>query len=404
MTFIENIASKRMLNHSNNYKFSKIKDLKEYVIKSNPTKSLIDLGIGEPDRTAPQKIGEILKEECLKKENRKYADDGPIEFRIAAAEYLKKLYNVDNIDPYTEILHGMGSKSILSYLPMCFIDNGDYIINTIPGYPILASHTRYLEGHVFNLPLLKENSFLPDINEIPSEVIKKAKLFYINYPNNPTGAIANEAFYRKIIDFGIRNNILIVSDLAYGPLVYDTPPLSILSIDGAKETAVEIHSLSKAYNMTGWRMAFIVGNKKAIELYSKVKQNSDSGQFIPIQRAAIEALKNLPYIEENLERYRRRMIRLVNILSEVGFNIEMPKGTFYCYTKIPKGVKGNILFRDAYDASAYILKKVLISTVPWDDAGSYLRFSVTFEADTLIEEEKIFFEIKKRLENLQLIF
>ncbi|MBS4538706.1 aminotransferase class I/II-fold pyridoxal phosphate-dependent enzyme [Clostridium sp. D2Q-11] len=404
MSFINNIASNRMMNSSNNYKFGKIKDLKRYVINTNPTKTIIDLGIGEPDKAASPIVGEVLKTECLKKENRKYADNGSIDYCIAASEYLKNLYNVDNIDPYTEILHGIGSKSILAYLSLCFIDKGDYIINTVPGYPVLSSYTRYLDGQVYNLPLLKENDFLPNLNKIPNEVSQKAKIFYINYPNNPTGAVANKDFYEEIVSFGLKNNILIVSDLAYGPLVYENSPLSILSINNAKQTSVEVHSMSKAFNMTGWRMAFIAGNKEAIKLYAKVKQNSDSGQFLPIQKASIEALKNPSIIYDNLKRYKRRMINLVNILKDIGFDIEMPKGTFYCYTKIPKGTKNNILFKNAHQASEYILKKALISTVPWDNAGGYLRFSVTFEADSLIEEEKIFFQIKKRLEDLELIF
>lgn len=405
MSLIDNIISNRLKDYTiDDYKFGEIKKLKDLVIKSNPDISLIDLGIGEPDRPADEKITKVLSSECGKKENRKYADNGILDFTVAASNYLKKIYKVDNIDPYTEILHGIGAKTILSYLPLCFIDKGDFIITTIPGYPILSTHTKYLGGKVYNLPLLKENNFLPDIKTVPSKIINSAKLFYVNYPNNPTGQTATKEFYEELIEFGYKNNILIISDLSYGPLVFNEDPISILSIKKSKNTCVEIHSLSKAFNMTGWRMAFIAGNKDAIKLYSKVKQNSDSGQFIPIQKAAIEALNSQNIIENNLIKYKRRMKNLINVLSSVGFDIIEPKGTFYCYSKAPKGTKNGTIFDTAKVASEYILKKAFISTIPWDDAGAYLRFSVTYESNTIKDEITLMKEIKKRLDSLNLIF
>jgi len=338
-------------------------------------------------------------------ENRLYADNGIPEFQEAAARYLENVYHLKGIDPYTNILHGIGSKSILSMIPMCFINPGDITLITTPGYPLIGTYSRYLGGTTYNLPLYKENSFYPDFSSIPKDILKRAKLLYINYPNNPTGQVATREFYKEVVEFAYKNHIIVVSDAAYGPITFDGyKPLSFLSVDGAKEVGVELHSLSKAYNMTGWRLAFIVGDPLAIKAYGTIKDNTDSGQFRAIQKAGIFALNNHNITQRILEKYSRRFDMLIPVLKDIGFAVEKPKATFYCYVPIPKGTRLGKEFQDAEDFSMYLLEKALISTVPWNTPEPYIRFSVTFEAKDEEEERRIINEIKNRLIDLELIF
>ncbi|KXZ39370.1 LL-diaminopimelate aminotransferase apoenzyme [Alkalithermobacter thermoalcaliphilus JW-YL-7 = DSM 7308] len=387
------------------YKFMSIKKAKTDLKEKYPNADIIDLGVGEPDIQADSQVVNTLSLEAGKKENRWYADNGIQEFKDAAVKYLENVYGISNLDPKTEVMHGIGSKSILSMIPLCFINPGDITLTTVPGYPVIANHTRYLGGYVYNLPLYKENNYYPDFTSIPQDILKKAKLLYINYPNNPTGQIASEQFYKEVIEFAYKNDILVVSDASYSALVFDNnKPFSFFCIDGAKEVGVEIYSLSKAFNMTGWRLAFIVGNKRFIDVYADMKSTIDSGQFIAIQKAGICALNNPDITKENCKRYSRRHDLLVEALKEVGFKVEKPKATFYCYAPIPIGTKSGVVFKNAQDASNYILNNAFISTVPWDDAGSFLRFSVTFEADSYEDEKRIINEVKNRLLKLELVF
>ena len=401
----ERLGGKMFSKKTEVYKFVKIKKAKEDAIKMHPHLSLIDLGIGEPDKPADIGVVNTLSLEAGKPENRLYADNGIPEFQEAAAKYLEKIYGLKNINPSTDIIHGIGSKSILSILPMCFINHGDITLTTTPGYPIISTYTRYLGGDVYTLPLYKENNFYPNFSTIPKDILKRAKLLYINYPNNPTGQVATKEFYKEVVEFAYKNNIIVVSDAAYAPITFDgCDPLSFLSVEGAKDVGVELHSLSKGYNMTGWRLAFIVGDPLAIKAYGTVKDNTDSGQFRAIQKAAIYALNNNEISLRNCERYSRRLDLLVSALNEVGFSAKKPKGTFYCYVPIPKGTKSGIIFKTAEEVSDYLIRSSLISTVPWDDAGAYLRLSVTFNANSQAEEIEIIEELKQRLLKLQLIF
>ncbi|SHH25353.1 LL-diaminopimelate aminotransferase [Tepidibacter thalassicus] len=409
MDFFDNKIANRLngvnfFKKSKTYKFEKIKKEKEKIKKSYPNIPIIDLGVGEPDIPAHIEICKTLCSECTKPENRLYADNGIPEFQEAAANFLKKLYNIKNLDPYKNIMHGIGSKSILAMLPLCFINPGDITLATVPGYPILSNYTKFLGGDVYNIPLYKENNFYPDFSKIPKDILKKTKLLYINYPNNPTGQIATREFYEKVVDFAYKNNILVVSDAAYSAIVFDNNHLSFLSVDGAMDVGVEIHSLSKSYNMTGWRLAFIVGNEKIIKVYSNIKGYTDSGQFRAIQKAGVYALNHPEIIKENCLRYSRRFDLLIKALKEIGFDAKKPKGTFYTYVPIPKGTKSGYKFKNAEDASNFILKNALVSTIPWDDAGSFLRISVTFEAKDYEEEKKIINELKNRLKRLKLVF
>jgi len=401
--FAERIGGSKFGKENVIYKFEKIKRAKREAIKNHPGVEILDFGVGEPDDMADKLIRERLKEEVDVWENRGYADNGIEEFKQAAARYMKKVFNV-NVNPEKHILHGIGSKPVLAMFPSIFINPGDVTIMTVPGYPVLGTHTKWLGGEVYNIQLKEENNFLPKLDSIPQDIIKRAKILVLNYPNNPTGACADESFYKEVVAFAKENNIVVVQDAAYSALVYGgKKPLSFLSIPGAMDVGVEIHSLSKAYNMTGWRLAFVVGNELIIKAYGTVKDNIDSGQFKAIQKSGITALDNPQITEKIREKYERRLNKMVKILNKKGFNAKMPGGTFYLYVKAPKKVNG-INIESAEMFSEYMIKEKLISTVPWDDAGSYIRFSATFVAKNIEDEERVLKELEKRLESLKFEF
>ncbi|GJM72228.1 hypothetical protein HMSSN036_44440 [Paenibacillus macerans] len=267
------------------YKFEKIKRAKAAAKKDFPDIELIDMGVGEPDDMADPGIVAKLAEEAAKRENRGYADNGIAEFKEAAAKYLGDVFGVESIDPVTEVVHSIGSKPAIAMLPSCFINPGDITIMTVPGYPIIGTHTKYLGGEVYTVPLTEENHFLPDLDAIPEGVARKAKLLYLNYPNNPTGASATPEFFAKVVEWAKKYHVVVVHDAPYAALTYDgLKPLSFLSVPGAKDVGVELHSLSKSYNMTGWRIGFVAGNPLVVKAFSDVKDNNDSGQFIAIQK------------------------------------------------------------------------------------------------------------------------
>ena len=406
--FLQNLISQRLGGHmfgkdTKIYKFEKIKRAKRAAIQANPGKELIDMGVGEPDDMACTPIVKVLQTEAEKKENRFYSDNGIQEFKDAAATYMEKRFNV-NINPETEVNHAIGSKPALAMLPFCLINPGDYAIMTVPGYPVTGTITKYLGGEVYNLPLLKENNFLPDLESIPEDICKKAKILYLNYPNNPTGATCDLSFFEKVVSFAKKNNIAVIHDAAYIELSYGGRQPSFLEADGAKDVGIEIHSLSKSFNMTGWRMAFVCGNETLVKAFATVKDNNDSGQFIPIQKAGAYALSHPELIDPVREKYARRLKKLANILRECGFYVNEPKGTFYLYFEIPKGTKSGRRFESAEEFCDYMIREKLISSVPWDDAGHFLRFTVTFEAKDLKDEDRIIDEIRRRLKEEEFVF
>ena len=387
------------------YKFEIIKRAKAAAKKAHPGVSLIDMGVGEPDWPADELVVKTLSEEAGKPENRWYSDNGIPEFQEAAVKYLEKVYGLTGLNPSENIVHGIGSKPILAMLPLCFINPGDVLLTTVPGYPVPATYTKYLGGEVYNLPLLENNSFFPDLQSIPLPVLKKARLLYLNYPNNPTGAVATVDFFEQVVAFARENNIIVIHDAPYAALTYDgNKPLSFLSVKGAMEVGLEVHSLSKAFNMTGWRIGFLCGNSKAVSAYATVKDNTDSGQFRAIQKAAIQAFNHTEITEKTVAKYSRRFNLLVSALNELGFDAKKPKGSFYCYVKAPSGTENGKIFNTASEFSEFLITESLISTVPWDDAGKFIRFSVTFEADTLQKEAEVIDEMKKRMKVLKLKF
>lgn len=402
--FADRLGGKKFGKDSAIYKFEKIKRAKRAAIEAHPGKELFDMGVGEPDEMASPGVIQTLKLEAEKPENRGYTDNGIEEFKTAAVKYMKDVFGVDNLDPAKHVNHSIGSKPGLAMIPVPFINPGDITLMTTPGYPVMGTHTQYLGGEVVNLPLTEENGFLPNLKDIKPKSLKKAKLLYLNYPNNPTGAIATRKFFEEVVEFAKANNIIVVQDAAYASLTYSDEKLSFLSVPGAMDVGVEFHSLSKAYNMTGWRIAFIVGNELAVKAFAHVKDNVDSGQFAAIQKAAIYALERPEITEKIVEKYKRRLSMLVDTLKSAGFNASMPGGTFFLYVKAPKGTEGGREFQTAEDFSQYLIAEHLISTVPWDNAGRYVRFSATFATKDKSDEIRIMSEIQNRLSLEKFIF
>ena len=386
------------------YKFEKIKRAKRAAMESNPSKELFDLGVGEPDEMAFPEVIKTLQLEAEKAENRGYTDNGIQEFKDAAVKYMDEVFGVKGLDPDKHVNHTIGSKPGLAMLPSIFINPGDITLMTVPGYPVMGTHTQYLGGEVVNLPLTKDNKFLPDLKSIKPDIAKKAKLLYLNYPNNPTGANATLDFYKEVIKFAKKYNIVVIQDAAYAALNYEGKLLSFLSIPGAMDVGVELHSLSKSYNMTGWRIAFVVGNELIVKGVSHVKDNIDSGQFAAIQKAGVHALEHPDITEKILEKYRRRLSSLVEALNSVGFQATMPGGSFFLYVEAPKGIKNGQRFETGEEFSQYLIKEMMISTVPWDDVGNFTRFSATFAANGPEEEKRIINEIKNRLSSVEFEF
>ena len=407
--FAERIGGKDFGKDNVIYKFEKIKRAKKSAKMRFPDVELIDMGVGEPDEMADESVVDVLSNEAKKHENRGYSDNGVQKLKDEIPLYLEKVFGVKNLDPVNEVIHSIGSKPALAYIASVFINPGDITLMTTPGYPVTATHTQWYGGNVENLQLLEENNFLPDFSIIPKETANKAKILYLNYPNNPTGAQATKKFYKKAIDFAFENDLIIVQDAAYAALTYSAKPLSFLTIKDAKEVGVEIHSLSKAFNMTGWRLAFVAGNELIISGFASVKDNFDSGQFIPIQKAGIHCLKHPEITEKTRAKYERRLFKIVELLKSLGFNAKMPGGTFYLYVKIPTGTKDGLTFNSAEEFSQYLIKEKLISTVPWDDAGNYIRMAACFEAFSngivsIEEEDRILSEIKNRLASEDFVF
>ena len=400
----ERIGGKQFGKDDTIYKFEKIKRAKRAAMAANPDTELIDMGVGEPDEPAFPIVVETLSKEAGKPANRFYTDNGILIFRVAVKEYMKKMYDVE-LDAEKQINHVIGSKSALSLIPSCFINPRDISIMTTPGYPVLGTWTRYLGGEVVNLPLLKNNGFFPDLETLTEDQRKRAKLLYLNYPNNPTGAAASVEQYQTAVNFCNKNNILIVSDAPYAPLNYVGKPLSILSLPGGMDCAVELHSMSKGFNMTGWRLGWICGNALAVNAFAHVKDNADSGQFAAIQIAAAKALESAEKITPLIcEKYNRRLTALAAILSEMGFDAKRPDGSFFMYVGIPKTIKNGRTFESGEAFSQWMITEKMISTVPWDDAGSYVRFSATFSASDLEDEKRVLNVIKERLKNVEFVF
>ena len=385
------------------YKFEKIKRAKRQALADHPERKLLDFGIGENDAVAPEVVQRVMAEEINNPENRGYADNGVAEYKEAVARFMQREFGVE-LDPATEVNHAIGSKPAYAMLPAVFINPGDITLMTVPGYPVAGTHTTYYGGIVHKLPLLAENNFLPDLEGISPDILAKAKLLVLNYPNSPTGKTATPEFYEQVVAFAKKHEIVVVQDAAHSMLSFDCKPHSFLSVPGAKDVGVEVHSMSKGFDMIGWRMGWVCGNARIVQAFADVKDNSDSGQFIAIQKAAAAAL-DAPTIPQQIRaKYLRRMEKLVAVLKRCGFDCQMPGGTYFLYTPSPKGLADGTTFENGEAASQHLITEQSICTVPWDDAGPFLRFSVTYVADDEAAEDALMAETEVRLQQLDPVF
>lgn len=393
--FANRIGGKEFLNNSNIYRFAKIKKAKEEAMKNGS--DVLDFGIGEPDKKADDLIIDSLYEEAKKWENREYADNGCFAFNKACAAYLRVEHSVE-VDYKSEIMHCMGIKEALNILPLAFINKEDYIITTSPGYNVMSNMGKWLDCKIYEYKLNKYNNYLIDFEDIDEKILKKCKLLYINYPNNPTGAVANKEFFKEVVKYARKYNFIVVHDAAYLDLCFDDiDKVSFLSIEGAKDVGVELYSFSKGFNMTGWRIGFVAGNKDIIKAYGTVKENLDSGQFLAIQKASITALNNYELIvNSNKKMYLRRHKLIKEVLEKCGFKTSIPKAGFYQYVEIPKSCNG-VNFESASEFALWLIENVNIMVIPYDDEGKYIRFSMTFVAEDEVQEKEVAQKLEERL-------
>jgi LL-diaminopimelate aminotransferase len=319
------------------YLFARIDELKQEQLARGV--DVIDLGIGDPDLPTPPHVVAALQQAAPRPEHHRYPSyAGMLELRRAAARFCQRRFGVE-LDPATEVLALIGSKEGIAHLPVALVDPGDVVLCPDPGYPVYATGTRFVGGEPYLLPLRRERGFLPDLGAIPPDVAARAKVLWVNYPNNPTAALAPRSFYQELVAFARRHDIVIASDLAYSEMYFEgEPPASILEIPGAREVAIEFHSLSKTYNMTGWRVGFAAGNKELVGALGKVKTNVDSGVFEAVQQAAIAALSGDQACVEEMRRvYLERREVLCGGLAAAGFDVLTPKASFYCLIAVPSG-------------------------------------------------------------------
>lgn len=338
---------------------------------------VIDFGVGDPDGPTPDFVLRAMSRFMKEGKNHHYPlDRGNAPFRETIAHWFSRRFGVA-VDPDQEVLPLIGSKEGIAHLPLAFINPGDTALVPDPCYPPYKSGTLFAGGKPYLLPLRESHGFLPDLEGIPREAARKAKMIFVNYPNNPTGAVASRSFYGKLVSWARRHRILIAADLAYSEVYFGKEkPLSVLQIPGAKEITIEFHSLSKTCSMTGWRVGFAVGCKEAINALLRVKSNMDSGVFTAIQLTAAEALKNSFRFSEKTNRvYRKRRDLLAAGLKELGFPAKPNPATFYLFTRLPHGQEDSALFcKD-------LLEKAGVVATPGVGFGAsgegYVRFALT---------------------------
>ncbi len=374
------------------YLFAEIDRLK--IEAKREGRDIIDLGVGDPDLPTPNFVVDELHEKAKIQENQQYPMGKGLElFREEVAKWFSERFGV-NLEPSTEIIATIGSKEAIAHFPLTVMNPGDLALVPDPCYPPYKSGVIFAGGDYHVMPLKKENNFYPDFKNVPEYVFKRAKMMFLNYPNNPTSTCATKEFYESVIDIAKRYEIIVCSDLAYSEMYYgDEKPISILEIDGAKDVAIEFHSLSKTFNMTGWRIGFACGNKDLVTLLTKVKANIDSGVFRPIQYAGIAALRNgWANVRKNVEIYKKRRDILVEGLKSLGYNLNVPEATFYLWIEVPSG----------YTSAQFCMKLLqeadIIATPGNGFGGSgegFFRFALTVGSERLPE-------VIERMKNVKL--
>ncbi len=377
-----NIKKARRINELPPYLFAEIDRGKREALARGV--DLIDLGVGDPDIPTPSQIVEKLVEAATKPVNHRYPNSaGLLQFRQAVADWYQRRFGV-KLDPEKEVVSLIGSKEGIANMAVAFVEPGDLVLVPTPGYPVYHIGTLFNGGKNYFLPLTKENHFLPDLDSIPMNVAQQAKMLWINYPNNPTAAVAEKDFFTKVVEFARRNNIIVCHDAAYTEMGFDGyRPMSFLEVEGAREVGIEFHSLSKTFNMTGWRIGMAVGNKELVSGLAQVKSNVDSGIFQAVQEAAIEALHlGDEVIEPSRKVYQERRDILVSGLQAVGLDCEKPRATFYVWVSVPKGLSSAQLTTKLLDEAGVV-------TTPGNGFGEagegYVRFTVCVGKERLKE-------------------
>ncbi len=345
---------------------------------------VIDLGVGDPDLPTPAHIVKAAEEAVRKPENHHYPSSvGMLAFREAAAHWFEKRFGV-RLNPETEVVTLIGSKEGIAHFPLAFVNPGDVVLVPTPAYPVYHIGTLFAGGETFYLPLRPENDFLPDLESIPKDVLSRAKIIWLNYPNNPTAAVATKDFFARVVSFARENKLIVAHDAAYTELYFDDyRPPSILEVEGAREVAIEFHSLSKTYCMTGWRIGFAVGNETLIAGLAKVKNNVDSGAFQAVQEAGIAALSgDQSCVEEFRKIFRERRDVVVEGLKSLGFELDPPRATFYVWARVPEG----------YSSAAFaakLLQEAGIVVTPGHGFGEpgegFFRVALTVDKNRLKE-------------------
>ncbi|HUN82051.1 MAG TPA: LL-diaminopimelate aminotransferase [Phycisphaerae bacterium] len=347
-------------------------------------KDVIDFGVGDPDRPTPKFIIDRAAQTIYDPKNHRYPyDAGYPEFKQAAGDWFAGRFGV-RLDPAAQILTLIGSKEGLGHLPLAVINPGDVGLVPTPGYPVYQAATLFAGGIVHHMLLTEQREFLPDLDAIPADVLSRTRLMFLNYPNNPTGAVASLSFYEKAVSLAKKHGFIICSDAPYSETFFDAgdKPPSILQVPGSIDCCIEMHSLSKTFNMTGWRIAFAVGNADVLAALAKVKGNMDSGAFGAIQQAGALALQNIdgPQVQEIRETYRRRRDALVPVLDRAGFKVFHPRATFFVWSRCPTGYS-------SMDCSAKLLDESAIVAIPGIGFGpqgeGYVRFALTVEVDRI---------------------
>jgi LL-diaminopimelate aminotransferase len=373
------------------YLFERIDKMKQDALGKGV--DLIDLSIGDPDMPTPEHIVEAMKTAVEKPENHRYpSSSGTLAFREAVAGWYKKRSGV-TLDPASEVISLMGSKDGVGHMPFAFVEPGDVVLVPAPGYPVYAIGTLFAGGESYFMPLTVENGFLPDFTCIPDEILKRAKIMWLNYPNNPTAAVANRRFFEGAIELAVKYDIIVCHDAAYSEMYFgNEKPVSFLDVEGARDVGAEIHSLSKTYNMTGWRVGFAAGNKDVIAGLAKIKGNLDSGVFQAVQEASIVALETDDKVLDALrETYRSRRDALYEGLKSVGIEADKPEATFYLWAKVPGGF-------DSAGFTGHLLERAGILVTPGNGFGEpgegYIRFALTVGVSRIQEAVE---RIKKAL-------
>ncbi|ACL02123.1 LL-diaminopimelate aminotransferase [Desulfatibacillum aliphaticivorans] len=372
------------------YLFAEIDRKKEEVRAKGV--DIIDLGVGDPDLPTPDHIIKALNEAAKDPRYHRYPSySGMGAFNKAVARFYDKRFGV-NLE-LSEIITLIGSKEGIAHIPLAYINPGDVALVPSPAYPVYQIGVEFCGGSCHIMPLLKENGFLPDLDAIPEDVASKAKLMFINYPNNPTAAVADEAFFKKVIEFAKKYKIIVCHDAAYTEMSFDGyAPMSFMEVDGAKEVGIEFHSLSKTYNMTGWRLGFAVGNAEVIGALGKVKSNIDSGAFDAVQMAGIEALDgDQQCVADNSKIYQERRDLLMEGLNAMGLKCTPPKATFYMWVEVPEGYS-------SADFCTKLLTEAGIVATPGNGFGApgegYFRMALTQNKDRMAEAVKRMQELK----------